>query len=328
MDCLRITQGSPAEVTSAGTYDATYCRCAVSMTDDAAGARGYFVGPTSALDNVVTGETMWWHCEMQFAEDASTVRDIIQFIDVATGYPWLSIQSGPQGYVSLRYNSGTGAVPVWTIIPGTQIYHNHATKNVVDIMWTLGSPHTAALYWNNNFLASGTFTQAGATSIGGFTLRALSDSRPSRWSQMLCTVGIPTVLAKVLSARPSAAGNSNTFASGVFGDISEIVYNDVTALMSSAAAQKYTMACSDITVPTGYTIQSVFLWARAKHGGASPTNLKQVIRSSAVDYPSPNGVGMNLGMHPIGAQFATNPAGGAWTQATFNAIEIGGESAA
>jgi hypothetical protein len=328
IDCLRITSGSPVEVTTAGSFDPTYARCSISMTSDSELARCYFIEPDSSLANVVTGETLWFHCEVQMAEDAGVNRGLMELIDNATGYAYFAFRCPSQNNICVAGNTGTGAVPVWTTLAGSTVTHNHSARNIVDMMWTLGSPHQIAFYWNNNFMASGTFTNAGAVSIGGFTLRAMSDSRASRWSQFLVTVGIPTVLAKVFSARPSAAGASNTFASGVFGDISEIAYNDVTALASNAAGQKYTMACSDITVTTGYTIQSVFLWSRAKHGGASPTNLKQVIRSSGVDYPSPNGIGMNIGMHPIGAQFATNPAGGAWTQTNFNAIEIGGESAA
>lgn len=328
LDSMQIISGNPVESTTAGNFSSGYARLAISCPTSTDIVRGLFIDGSSALVNAVTGETLWFHCEHKHAADSSTVQNWIEFIDTATGYPYLSVRCFAQNFVSLAGNTGTGASPTWTELTGTRITHNGSTLNTFDISWTLGSPHSVSFYVNNNLVATATFTQASATSIGGFTCRGHGSNRTLYYSQLMATTGIPTVTGKVYSARASAAGASNTFASGAYTDITEAVLSDATTMTSTAAGQKYTLTCTDIAVPTGYTIQSVFVWARAKNGGASPTNLKSVIRQGGTDYSSPNMVGMGIGFMAVGAQYATNPAGGSWTQTNFNSIELGAESAA
>lgn len=326
LDCVRIMSGSPIEGGSAGVqYDSAYARCAIRhpLTTDV--TRGMFIDESSAYVNVVTGETLWFHMEFMIDNDAASVINLWELIDVATGFPFLAIRCTSQNVLALVGNTNTGASPTWT--PIVSFSQANATKHEFDIKWTLGSPHQVEIYQNRNFLGSGSFTQAAATSIGGFQCRALSSTRAFNISQILATTGIPTVGSKVMSSRASGAGNSNTMVSGVFTDINETVTSDLTSMISDTAGQKFTLAMSDITVPTGYTIKSVFTWSRAKHGGADPDNLKHLIRASGVDYQSPSLAGINVGYMPLGAQWKQHPVGpGNWSNALFNAMEVGAES--
>jgi hypothetical protein len=241
---------------------------------------------------------------------------------------WFRLQCIVAGTFQPQFNSGTAASPVWTSV-GTSITSAGNEKLNYDVALTLGSPHSFTIYKGNSVVSSGTFTQALLTTLDrvrfGAAHSTTSADIGTGISQVLCTEGISTVGAIIPTVKATGAG-ANTGWSGAFSDVNEIGTNDATTQAAVSAGLKSTHAMSDITVPAGFEIRSVFNWTRAKNDGTAPNNLKSVIRQGGVDYSSGNVANIGLGYGPVGARYDTAPDSSNWTQAIFNAIEAGYES--
>lgn len=327
IDCVRIRGGTPSDQASAGYYNATYSRSGIRCYDIDV-IQGYFINDADALVDVVTGETLWFRINAVHAIDGGNNINFIELKDKATDYAWLALKQVAQFYWAVAYNSGTGAVPVWTEIAATRFNHNGSGENRIVVKWTLGNPHSVDLWVNENPIGSGTFVQNSAVSIGCFRGQGFAGNRNIHFSQIAASEGINLVGSIVASARATAAGNSNTFAVGVYTDVNELTHNDTTVMQSPTAGQAYTLTYSDIAVPAGYAIGSVFTWARGRNDGISPLNFKHVCRRAGADTDSNNVANIQVGFMPLGAQWAADPAGGNWNQANFNAAEWGGKSVA
>jgi hypothetical protein len=286
-------------------------------------------GSLLSLGSVVSAETLWVHAHVGCEGGAVTSSNPLIELRNSSGHPWFRFVSIVAGSLQPQWNSGTGASPVWTSV-GSSVPAADNEKVNYDISITLGSPHTFNVYKANSLISSGSFTQASLTSLdrvrfgsshsssGGFVGTGIS--------QILCTEGIPTVGAIVPTVKATGAG-ANTGWSGAFSDVNEIGINDTTTQAAVSAGLKSTHAMGDITVPAGFEIRSVFNWTRAKNDGTAPNNLKSVIRQGGVDYSSGDVANIGLGYGPVGARYDTAPDSSNWTQAIFNAIEAGYESA-
>lgn len=326
LDSLTIVGGSPSE-SAAAVFDGSYARRAILTTDQNAIVRHNFLDSSSAVATVVTGETIWVHFEVYFGGTANT-QQIVKLLD-SSNQPWFAIQGGgTTGTLRAAYNSNTGASPTWTALGAGAFTTGSDAVKRFDIKLTLGSPHSYEVYYADNLVASGTFTQASLTALAGVQYNGFSDGTDCYWSQMMATRGLGTVTGRVNTRAFSAAGNSNNFTSGAYTDINEGALNDATAMVSDTAGQVYTLTIDDTTVPAGMYIPSVFTWARGRNNGASPTNFQHAIRRSSTNYFSPNVANISASYGPLGANWATDPSGGAWSQAGWNAAELGGKSIA
>lgn len=326
LDSLTFT-GTPVESTTAGSFDSTYADCstAVLSTDVITATLVTLSGGVLTPTTVVTGETGYFHFEV-YSRTGSTVTLAAALYD-SSGFPWLAIRNTALGTWGLYYNSGTGASPTWTQI-GSSWAQNNVTKNTYDIKVTLGSPHSVELSRDGSVLASGSWTQASFTNVRSLrgTGNAAGGSQ-NQFSQILITRGISTINGKVKYARATGAG-TNTGWTGAAANVNEAVNSDVTVDSAASAGLKQSYAMTDVTVPTGFVIKSVFHWLRAKNDGAAPQNIKSLIRSGGTDYSSTNISGLGTSFGPVGSRYDTDPATSAtWTQSGWNAAEAGYESA-
>lgn len=307
-------------------YYNTYATCSLAIGDiSGTYADVSLTDQTGASTTVVTGQTLWFHTVFTTPSFSSS-NMVIRFYD-SSGFPWFGVMGGSSGSnLRLVYNTGTGASPVWTVLATLTGAVNDYALTTLDIKLTLGSPHAYEVSINQNLATSGTFTQASFADTA--KVRLGYSAYTSYFSEILITEGISTVGARVKYTTATGAGANSDF-SGTASDINEQICNDTTNISSGTAGQISTFAWGDVTLPSGYAIKDVFIWSRGKNDGASPTNLKTVIRASGTNYASANMSGIGTSYGSLLYRTDTNPAtSAAWTSAGFNAVEIGFESAA
>lgn len=320
--------GTITQSTTGGRFDAAYADCALyfPITANSFSTKLYTASAGLLTETtIVTGQTFFTHFDFFGAlfGGGSSSTGIANLVD-SDGFTWFRIvgSNGPNHII--QYNSGTGASPVWTTIGGLEAALSTNTLMTFDIECTLGSPHDVKVYINGSLWKSATFTQALFTNIA--SVRYAGSGNDANYSQMMSTEGISTVGGKVRTARATGAGTTNEW-TNTHTAVNEVVGTDATVQSSGTAGQKATHAMTDVTLPAGFEIRSVFNWMRAKNDGSAPQNIKSVLRQGGVDYATGNLNGMGLGYALVGARYDLAPDGTAWDATKWNAIEAGYESA-
>ena len=334
LDSLSIG-GVPLEVTTAPYFDTGYADCALQLFSSDTVTATLVASASGVLSatTVITGEILFVHFEdyHKGLTNTNTTNNIsICELRDASGFPWLAIRTNSvNGNYGLYYNSNTGASPTWTQI-GTTWTPANSTNFTHDISLTLGSPHSVNWSVNGNLYISSTFTQALLTAIRDVKFTGSSTTLGNgihHLSQILCTRGISTIGAKVKTSRATGAG-TNAAWTGAATNVNEAINSDATQDTTPTAALKQSYAMGDVTVPSGFVIQGVFHWLRAKNDGSAPANIQSLIRSGATDFATGNLSGISTPYTPVGARYDTDPNTSlAWTQAGWNAAEAGYVSA-
>lgn len=323
--------GSAVEGTTVGRFDSAYADCFLVIGRSDVVGHDLFTETANVLTptSVVAGEVLWAHWEAYISNSPATGGggNIIVLRNSA-GVDWVAVRCVTSNSTTfgIYYNSTPGGTATWVLTGST--YSFGAGLFTLDLKFTIGSPHTVELFLNGSSILTGSFTDAGLTNIGKVKYSGNEQSSGNGISQVMVTRDIPTIGGKVKTARATANG-ANTAWSGAFTDVNEVVGSDATYAYSTTAGQKESHAMTDVTVPSGMEIKSVFHWMRAKNDGSSPTNIKSLLRSGGVDYSTGNLSGIGLGYASVGARYNTDPGTGInWTQSGWNAIEAGYESAA
>lgn len=323
LDSGSIISGTPSEVTTAGSFDATYCDAGLQcLSGDV--FELLFRDASGAPVNLVTGETGYFHGEYYKVTSSGGSVGLMPWAAYdASGYPWLAVR-----YVSsswgLYYNSGTGPAPAWTAV-GLTWANAAATRYVLDIKITLGSPHQVEVSRDGSRVASGSFTQASLTSLRSVRVAGdYASGFPVIWSQLMGAEGRSTINGKVRYSRGTGAGSNSGWTGGV-ANVNEAVNSDATVDSTTAAGVRQTYAMGDVTVPAGYVIASVFHFLRAKNDGAAPQNIKSSVRQGGTNYDSAaNMPGIGTSFASLVQRYDNDPSTGAlWTQSGFNSAEIG-----
>ena len=323
LDSLSILGGAPVNDTTAGSFDPAYSDSAATCAQPADIVQATQVNAAGVALDLSGTQTGWYHT-VYFTQGNPAAGNMPMFLVDSAGNPWVAVRTLGTTQLALYYNSGTGASPVWTQVGTIAYSHINYTRLEFDLRLTLGSPHTAEFYVNRSLLTSGTFTQAALTTIRGMRLSTIGNAVSCYYSQIFITEGIPTIGAKVKSCRATAAG-TNTGWTGAYTDVNEPVNSDTTVNTATTAGLRQTYPITALTVPAGYTINTVMHVFRAKNDGTTPVNLKSAVRRAATNYDNASNVsGLGLGFSPILTRYDTDPStAAAWTQANFNAAEFG-----
>jgi hypothetical protein len=322
LDSVEVVAGTPTEVTTAGTFDSSYCDAALACNNSTHIWAAKFRDSAGAVTTLTTGQTGYFHCEFYPQNVAGT--PLHWWLVDASGNPWLSLRGVTTGNYGFYYNSNTGASPTWTLI-GSTFALTGATRVILDIELTLGSPHSAKLYIGSGLSQSGTFTQAALTALQAMRGSGSTGGNANYcFSQLMATEGISTIGGKVKYSRATGAGGNSGW-TGAHIDVNEAINSDASTNTAATAALRQTYAMGDVTVPAGLAIKSVFHALRAKNDGVAPNNIKSALLLSATNYDaSANLPGIGTGFAPLIERYDTNPATGlAWTQAEWNAAEAG-----
>ena len=132
---------------------------------------------------------------------------------------------------------------------------------------------------------------------------------------------VSTLGRRLATLAITAAGASNTFATGTYADIDEAgIYSDTDFMASTTSAQQYSCVTSDLsTAAQSYLVDGVVIAYRLQKGGSGPQNLKGLVRIGGVDYFSSASVPAIVTAFGYSwADFPQNPA----TSANFTPTEI------
>lgn len=330
LESVQIVSGSPADNTTGASFDSAYCDASLQLsngTNDEVACP--FVDAAMAPTTVPDNATCWFHCDAYHLSGfANAQGDGIIFYD-SSGFPWVKLR-GDNGTptVYLYGNTGTGLVPVWTQIGANVPFTFARTTFDISVAIDSGGSHGVTLYVNGTAsVATGTFSNSSFTNIAAVHLRAFDTGGSWGYSQLMATNGLSTVGGHVFSSRATGAG-ANAGWTGTYTDVNEANDNDTTFNEAAAAGLRQSYAMGDVTVPAGYYIASVFHWLRAKNDGTAPENIKSVCRRGGTDYVGASNMpGIGAGFAAVGARYDVDPStSAAWTQAGYNAAEMGFES--
>lgn len=326
LDSVEVIAGTPTESTTAALINTTYADAATRAGTNTVFFAVTFRDSSFGATDVVSGESLYLHFDIYHDATASNTSNVVTIYD-SSGFPWLALRTTTvSGTMGIYYNSGTGASPTWTLVDSTWSFVA-LSRYTYDIKLTLGSPHAVEVSRNGSLLKTGTFTQASFTGARSARFSSNNASNATSYSQILATRGINTIGAFVKYLRGTGAG-SNSGWTGSVTDVNEAIGSDATVNTSATAGQKQSYAMTDITVPGGYDVRSIFYWLRARNTGAAPGNIKAVCRSGATDYSSSNLTGITSSFSQIGTRYDTDPATAtAWTDSGIDAVEFGYESA-
>jgi hypothetical protein len=319
--------GTFAEVTTAGTFDATYCDKALQLFNVTASWVATGIDTAGAAKSVTTAKTFFGHCECYW-DGIQTVMNVFVACDAA-GNEWAGVRCKAASNYGLYVNTGTVGAPTWTQI-GADFLIPAAARHTFDLRVFIdaaGTAHQAEFILDNASKATGSFSNANLTALQKLKgVGANIGGSNAHYSQIMITEGISTVAGKVDYNVATGAGTNAGF-TGVYTDINETVLNDATLIAAATAGLKSSYAYGDVTVPTNYVLKSAFLFSRGKNDGT--INLKALCRSGGTDYPAGSNLpGIGVAFGPLGWRFDTDPnTGAAWTQANFNAAEFGAQSA-
>lgn len=328
-DSMTVLGTQWSESTTAGRFDPAYSDCATWLINTSINNRikfDLYSETSNALSKVTlgTGQRLFVHFVSWQGFRGSGVggNNMFELLD-SNGFPWFAIRSVSPNTSNIWFNSGTGASPVWTQIgAGATITETLLTW---DVEFTLGSPHSVNVYLNGSIWRSGTFTQASFTDIASGAFGP-AQGENHFVSQIIATENISTIGSFVKTARATGIG-ANVGFTGNHTAVNEVIQNDSTFQSATTAGLRTTHVMSDVVVPTGLEIRAVFHWLRAKNDGSAPNNIRSVLRSGGIDYVTPNIPLIGVGYSPVGARYNVDPLGTNWTEAEWNGIEAGYESA-
>jgi len=327
LDGFVIAPGSAAGEVNGGQYDATYCDAATSVYDVNT-IYCNFTDASNAPYAVPVGHACAVHVNTVRA-DAGGAIDMLILRD-SSFHPWLKVRCEGDINLHLYYNTGTGTAPVWTAVTGAYgPYPNNPWTTDISVLLDAGGNHTVLFALGNTTVWTGTLSMPGLTDLARMDLASNCAFRNAYHSEVMAAQDMSLVSAHLKTIRATGAGAHQEW-SGAYTDVNEAVTNDSTFNKSTTPGERQTYAMGDVTVPTGYTIQCVFHRIRAKNDGTNaPLNVKSMARSGGTDYLSGNLAGVAAAFGPTGTRYDTNPnSGGAWTQTTVNALELGFQSAA
>lgn len=312
------TSGTPTEVTTANTFDASYAAKSISLIASQV-KTPQFINPTTGATVSLTD--VWVHAELYYSATGSPSAQFIELLD-SSGVPVVQLAlNGSTTNVRINYWNGAAFVNGAAIFGIAQ-----STRMTIDIHAVAGLSGTVDVYINGSLAIS----QVGMNAaVDNFAFVRLNGSVSSTFFSQLLVSDSTTVGAKVASLTFNANGTNTAWAND-YTNIVKLGYLDTTLISSSTLSDKESYGATDVTVPAGYAINSVWFNIRARLATASPTNIKPLIRIGSTDYiGSYNFPQLNtVSYGPSVAAFTADPSGGSWGATNLNAAELGFQSAA
>lgn len=209
---------------------------------------------------------------------------------------------------------------------GTYTDLNSATTITVDINIRVDGTEVALdIYINGTIFSSASAANTGA--LAAPTLFTFNNddmtedaSQALHFSEIILTDGEDTRGWRLATLEPDGAGNYSDFD----GDYSNLAgFNLASVAGTDTANDRLSSSLSAYggeASPAG--IRGVFAKAIAARGDTGPTTMKQFLRISSTDYEG-SAESLGVSLSPYMEEWATNPAGGAWSTSDFASLEVG-----
>lgn len=325
---FNLLAGTMSEDTGSWAFDPAHSDCALSLSGSGV-VQGVFTDDAGAAVDVGVGhsvDVVGRIFETRFGQIVA--GGILTLYDNA-GHPWVRINSPTNGQIQLQVNTGTGASPAWTSLGPAPTCGLGGVMNL-SVTIDAGGVHPILFALNGTTVHTGTFTNAGMTDLASFNIVNTDPGGGMYLAEVMASRDIGLVGAILKTVRGTGAGTYADW-TGTVSDVNEAVTSDANYNVTTNAAQKQSYAQTDVTVPTNYSIVDVFYALRGRNDGgvSAGQNIKALCRSGSTDSISGNLSGI-VGAYNYGkTRFPVDPATGVkWTQAGWNAAELGFVSAA
>lgn len=305
--------GNAIESTTAGTFNATFCRASLTITGTAYAQRDFQTSVTSEL---------WFHAQWR-TNNAGTGQPVLIFLD-SGGNQFLRLNVPSNSTFQMQYWNGAA----WTNIGASWAWANN-TLYTLDIKITLGASGGVEIYWNNSLQTSGSAALNAYANLRSF--RLLSNATGAGvnvyWSQMQIA-DVSTLNHNIPTFVPSTAG-TDTGGTGTNADITETVTSDATFVEFTTAGQKRSGKNAARTY-TG-TVKGVTVSGRLMRVDATgPQQAKPYVLIGGTRYYGTT-YALTTAFADYSYTWQTNPATGvAWLVSEINDanLEIGWEAVA
>lgn len=307
------------EVTTAGEFNATYARSAISVGGNS--------GTKFSTPQFASSTDFWLHCEKKTVGSTSqgTVNVIEFFNSSGTNVVRLTNQTGFASAVGTwRPEIWNGST--WQAGAGTAFTHTSSSIIIVDVHIVVGgSTTTVDLYHGGALQASVSVSTTAVSNIASVSFKNHDSSSPTRYSQIICTDAENTIGMKLATMVPNANSAVNTAWTGDYTAIDEATTVDDTDFISGANdGDVETYGCTDATVVSGMTVKALVVTARVKKGATGPQNVQAAVRIGSTNYYSGNLSNVTSGFGPVVGVFTQDPStSAAWNVTNLNAAEIG-----
>lgn len=304
-----VNNGNAGEMTTANRFDSTYgIRLALSAGNSASD----YISSGTGLGSFTT----YWHRFWFYRNNALTTgRAFLQLLN-SSGTPVFQLLTGASSTIQAQYWNGSA----WVNIGST--YTVPSALSTFDLKLICGASGSFELYRNEVLVLSGAASMGSVNNVDEWRHYAPTNFLVQDVFSEIIWGDEPT-LGHRYAIRPPTGNGSDTAGSGTFTDVDEAITNDgdTSALASNGDAETYTH--SAMTLPSG-TVKAVQIESRVKNASSGAQNVKGRLRIGGTAYDqASNFSGIGLTYNGYRARWASNPAGGAWTQAS--ASDVGNE---
>lgn len=307
----------------------TYVDSAIGMSSNQVIAYVYARDASGALTSVGAGHVFSSHAQWASSRGPTAFGSPAFVLCDSAGHPWLRAVPPGDNTLTLQYNSGTGASPVWTnVAGGAGVSVNNAPLDVA-VTIDAGGAHQVLWAIDNSTVFNGVINMPGMTDLALVQWYSIDNGGVTYISEVMLAQDIALVNAHCKTLRATGAGFYTDW-SGSYTDVNEVVINDGNFNLSATAGQNQTYDMTNVSLPAGYSIAGLFYGLRARNDGfTSPTNYKALLRTGGSNFLSGN-------LTPIGPAFGYNQyrwdqnpdTSAAWTESDINALQLGFQSAA
>lgn len=299
-----------SSLNSYGSYDTAFARCYIGTT-----------GGTNACyaESAEFTETVETYTHFEVTGPLGSASTLVSFID-ASGVTIATLTA-----------ASTTPYTLWTL--------SMEYRNAMGVMTAIGTPflmpktrsaHDIYIFCDASggmkHYVAGTLRNSGTADLshldGVAKVRLHAGLFDRHWSQII-VADEPTIGMRLFTMYPSGAGATSQF-TGSYAAVDEIAYSDSDYVFSDTNGDVSTFAGTLVGALIGYTIRSVGASARAKCGAGGPQNLRLVLRSGGVNYPSGSDIPLDVGYTANQVVWETDPNTTLdWTATDAAAIQFG-----
>lgn len=288
---------SVTEVTTASTFNSTYCRSSLL----ASGSLSTITTP--ALGSLATSYTRF---DFYSAFVSNSGRVFARWYN-ALGVEVFRLIGDTSFHLQMAYWNGASFINIgspYTLVANTLI--------TIEVKIVCGGSGSAELSVNNTSIGTGSASMTLVTDIDKVVLVDNIGGGSAMYYSRLMVATVPMVSWQQFVAPATSNGSDSTDGTGTFTDINELPFNDATLINLPTAGNRRDFKSASRSLGAG-TVVGVTVTARAQKGLTGPSKIKFYVVQSSTRYYSPD-IPLTTTFTGYEYTWETNPATGlAWT---------------
>jgi hypothetical protein len=274
---------------------------------------------------LTSSSTVWFHTYLSAETGAATNNAQVLRALSPDGVARILVRStGTTGTYKISKRNAAGTI---TDLVTASTNCGDITHHAFDLYINYATSGEVTLYCNNTAIAdySGDVTTDSATQLNQFQLASAylgssSASYSTQFSEVIVSMA-DTRNLRLVSLKPSANGNADTWDTGGVANINEGTLSDNTLNASGTAGQiqEYTIDTTKLA-NNNLTIQDVWVNARAQVDTTGPQHIQAMVRTGNTDYTSSDLSPTQGSWTTVATDWTINPnTGVAWTTGDLSA---------